>query len=177
MSPRPTAPSKSHLPERGSWTGHRYHRRLLPVLALLLWFAAIGGALGSGLPVAELKVGNEALTVEIASTPEAMNRGLMFRDHMPEDHGMLFVWPREQRVAMWMKNTRIPLSVAFINDDFRILNIADMEPHSLRAHSSRGHARYALEVNQGWFTRNGVQEGARVDDLERLMADLSTTHN
>lgn len=177
MIPRHAAPSYSHLSGRSSRAAHRDHWQLVPVLALLLWFAATGSALGSGLPVEELKVGNEALTVEIAATPEAMNRGLMFRDHMPENHGMLFVWPREQRVAMWMKNTRIPLSVAFISDDFRILNIADMEPHSLRAHSSRGPARYALEVNQGWFARNGVKEGARVDDLERLMADLSTPHN
>ena len=138
--------------------------------ALLLWFA-IGGARAE-FPTEELRVADQTLTVEIAATPQAMARGLMFREHMPEDHGMLFIWPGEQVVAMWMKNTLIPLSVAFIDRDFRVLNIADMEPRSLRTHPSQGPARYALEVNQGWFGRHGVEAGTRIDDLERLLADL-----
>lgn len=97
----------------------------------------------------------------------------MFREHMPESHGMLFVWPGDQVVAMWMKNTLIPLSVAFIDHDLRVLNIADMEPRSLELHPSRGPARFALEVNQGWFDRHGVEAGARIEDLERLLADLA----
>ncbi len=141
------------------------------VAVLLLWFT-IGGA-GAELPTEELMIADQTLTVEIAATPRAMARGLMFREHMPESHGMLFVWPGDQVVAMWMKNTLIPLSVAFIDHDLRVLNIADMEPRSLELHPSRGPARFALEVNQGWFDRHGVEAGARIEDLERLLADLA----
>lgn len=138
---------------------------------LLLWFAI--GSARAELPTGELRVADQTLTVEIAATPQAMAKGLMFREHMPEAHGMLFVWPGDQVVAMWMKNTLIPLSVAFIDRDFQVLNIADMEPLSLRTHPSHGAARYALEVNQGWFARHGVEAGTRIDDLERLVTDLA----
>jgi uncharacterized protein len=140
-------------------------------IAVLLLLFTIGGARAE-LPTGELRVADQTLTVEIAATPEAMAKGLMFREHMPEDHGMLFVWPGDQVVAMWMKNTLIPLSVAFIDHDLRVLNIADMEPGSLRMHPSRGLARFALEVNQGWFRRHGVEAGARIEDLERLLGGL-----
>jgi uncharacterized protein len=151
------------MPRRGS----------IPAMAavLLLWFA-IGGA-RADFPTGELRVAEQTLTVEIAATPQEMARGLMFREHMPETHGMVFIWPGDQVVAMWMKNTLIPLSVAFIDRDFRVLNIADMEPRSLRTHPSHGPARYALEVNQGWFSRHGVEVGTRLDDLERLVTDLA----
>ncbi len=138
---------------------------------LLLWFA-LGGARAE-LPTKELRVADQTLTVEIAATPQAMARGLMYREHMPEAHGMLFIWPRDEVVAMWMKDTLIPLSVAFIDRDFRVLNIADMEPRSMRTHPSHGPSRYALEVNQGWFDRHGIEAGTRIDDLERLVTDLA----
>lgn len=149
------------------------HRWIPAAVALLLLGFAVGGARAE-LPTEELRVADQTLTVEIAATPQAMARGLMFREHMPEAHGMLFIWPGDQVIAMWMKNTLIPLSVAFIDRDFRVLNIADMEPHSLRTHPSHGPARYALEVNQGWFDRHGIEAGTRVDDLERLVADLAS---
>ncbi|AHE99433.1 DUF192 domain-containing protein [Thioalkalivibrio paradoxus] len=143
------------------------------------WLAACTGvwlllsataSAAAGLPVAELRIADQTLTIEIAATPESMSRGLMFREHLPEDHGMLFVWPRDRVVAMWMKNTVIPLSVAFLDRDFRILNIADMEPRTLEPHHSQGRARYALEVNQGWFERHGVGPGDHIPDLGRLLA-------
>jgi uncharacterized protein len=158
------------------------HGRTAPAGSRRGWVAAVaavlllGFAIGSAraeLPTGELRLADQTLTVEIAATPQAMARGLMFREHMPGDHGMLFIWPGDQVVAMWMKNTLIPLSVAFIDRDFRILNIADMEPRSLRTHPSHGPARYALEVNQGWFGRHGVEAGTRIDDLERLVTDLA----
>jgi len=149
----------------------RYGWTPVGVAILLLWLT-VGGARAE-LPTQELRVADQTLTVEIAATPQAMARGLMHREHMPEAHGMLFIWPGDQVVAMWMKNTLIPLSVAFIDRDFRILNIADMEPRSLRTHPSHGPARYALEVNQGWFGRHGVEAGTRIDDLERLVTDLA----
>lgn len=117
------------------------------------------------LPTATVTVADQDLHLEIAATPQSMQRGLMFRDSLPEDAGMLFIWPREQPIAMWMKNTYIPLSVAFMDHDFVILNIADMQPLSLQQHPSAGPARYALEVNQGWFARHGIQAGDRLDGL------------
>ncbi len=112
-------------------------------LAALLWLLATV-AHADTLSVRELPIADQTLTVEIVNTPEAMARGLMFREHLPEDHGMLFVWPADQVVGMWMKNTLIPLSVAFIDREYRIRNIARMEPHSLRVHTSEGPVRYAL---------------------------------
>lgn len=114
------------------------------------------------LPTAELQVGGERITVEIA-TGSARGRGLMHRAYLPEDHGMLFVYRQPRRIVMWMKNTRIPLSVAFIDADGTILNIARMEPLSEQRHASRGPAMYALEMNRGWFEARGVQAGDRID--------------
>ncbi len=144
---------------------------IVSLVVALLWVSAAAAPLE--LPIRELNLAGQTLQVEIAHTPATMSQGLMHRDHLPEDQGMLFLWPRDQVVGMWMKNTRIPLSVAFIDREYRILNIADMQPHSLQTHPSAGPARYALEVNQGWFARNGIEAGARIDDLERLLEDLT----
>ncbi len=122
-----------------------------------------------GLPTHELKLAEKTLTVEVAATPAARSQGLMFRESLPEDHGMLFIWPREQWIAMWMKNTAIPLSVAFIDGEFRILNIADMEPFSTQRHASSAPALFALEVQRGWFERNGIGAGDSLPDLDRLL--------
>ncbi|MFO8152828.1 DUF192 domain-containing protein [Thioalkalivibrio sp.] len=137
-------------------------------LAVLLWLLAAVAA-AEGLPVRELAIADRILTVEIAATPEAMSRGLMFREHLPDGHGMLFVWPGDQVVGMWMQNTLIPLSVAFIDSDYRIRNIAHMEPHSRDVHASDGPVRYALEVNRGWFQRHGVAPGMRIAGLGTLL--------
>ena len=106
------------------------------------------------------------LRVEVAQTLEARARGLMFRTHLPEDAGMLFVFERPARLAFWMKNTLIPLSIAFIDDRWRIVDIQDMDPPppggKIPVYLSRVPARYALEVNQGFFRRHGITVGARV---------------
>lgn len=104
--------------------------------------------------------------VEVADSPEARARGLMFRTHLPENHGMLFLFEAPQRLAFWMKNTRIPLSIAFIDTRWRIVDIQDMDPPQPGAeipiYVSRAPAQYALEVNQGFFRRWGITTGARV---------------
>jgi len=138
---------------------------------LVLWLLAASAA-AEALPVAELPIADRTLTVEIAATPETMARGLMFREHLLDDHGMLFIWPGDQVVGMWMKNTLIPLSVAFIDSEYRVRNIADMEPHSRRVHPSDGPVRFALEVNRGWFERHDVRPGARIDGLPALLSQL-----
>lgn len=115
------------------------------------------------LPVATLTIDGKRLNAEIASTPEQMAQGLMFRKHLPEDAGMLFVFPQPQRASFWMKNTRIPLSIAYLNEEMQILEIYNMEPYDERSTISKStRVAYALEVNQGWFERHGIGPGASV---------------
>jgi len=88
--------------------------------------------------------------------------GLSGRDTLPENGGMLFVFPEDRQLSFWMKDTRIPLSIAFIRADGTIANIEKMSPYSLDTHLSYGPVRYALEMNQGWFERRGIRAGAQV---------------
>ncbi|HWQ39671.1 MAG TPA: DUF192 domain-containing protein [Burkholderiales bacterium] len=115
-----------------------------------------------------LKIAGHSLRAEVAHTEPARLRGLMYRKHLPENQGMVFIYPEAGRQAMWMKNTFIPLSVAFIDAEGRILNIEEMSPHSEHAHASAGRAAYALEMNRGWFAKRGIRPGDRVEGLERL---------
>jgi uncharacterized protein len=109
---------------------------------------------------------NARLDIEIAATPEARVQGLMHRAKFPESAGMLFVYKGSARREFWMKNTLVPLSIAFISQDFVILEILDMLPpadnDNLPSYYSKNPARYALEVNRGWFKRNGFGVGAKV---------------
>ncbi len=120
------------------------------------------------LPVINLTLSNQTISAEIAATPTALATGLMHRQHLPENSGMLFVFPNAGIQAMWMKNTQIPLSVAFIDVQGTIINIADMEPNTLKPHYSVKTASFALEMNQGWFARNRIAAGDRVRGLESL---------
>ena len=107
-----------------------------------------------------------ALAVEVAGTPGARARGLMHRESLPPDAGMLFIYPRSAPRAFWMKNTRIPLSAAYISPGWRITEIVRMNlpapGESAPTYPSKEPARYVLEVNQGWFERNGFGVGAKV---------------
>lgn len=112
--------------------------------------------------------GGAVLNIEVAETPEKQMVGLMHRNSMPDDWGMLFVYPRDRVMSFWMKNTRIPLAIAFIHADGRIESIRHMKPFDeTRRHRSRRAVRYALEVNEGWFRRNGIRPGQRVAFLSR----------
>jgi len=99
------------------------------------------------------------ITVEIARTDEERALGLMFRKSLPDGQGMLFVFDRDQQLSFWMKNTLIPLSIAFIASDGHILEIKDMQPNDINAVKSSRSARYALEAPQGWFSRVNVKTG------------------
>jgi len=106
-----------------------------------------------------LTIKGKTIKVEVARTEKEQERGLMFRERMGKDEGMLFVYEREERLSFWMKNTRLPLSIAFIDKGGKIVDIQDMEPFSLETHTSAYPARYALEMNRGWFAGEGIKVG------------------
>lgn len=116
----------------------------------------------------QLRVNSHTFDVEVAMTDEERARGLMHRDSIPETGGMLFVFESERRLSFWMKDTRIPLSIAFIRDDGLIMEMYDMEPFSLETIESRFPARYALEVNKGTFGNLGIRPGDRVQIPEEF---------
>lgn len=120
--------------------------------------------------VVSLNISGHALHAEVAYTPTSRAKGLMHRDSLDENNGMLFVFPNADRYSMWMLNTKIPLSVAFIDDKGMILNIENMRPYTKTAHTSAGLAKYALEMNQGWFHARGINAGEKVVGLSRAPA-------
>jgi uncharacterized membrane protein (UPF0127 family) len=131
-------------------------------LVLLIFIAIIAACSGGSLPTAAIDIAGFELTVEIADTRETRSEGLMFRRSMAENHGMLFIFEYEHLASFWMKNTTIPLSIAFIAADGTIRQIEDMEPESLSSVASRRNILYALEVNQGWFEERGIDEGDKM---------------
>ena len=136
---------------------------ILFVFTLLIFTLLIDGCHASALEKTILDVGESKLITEIADTEESRNQGLMNRKSIGEEEGMLFVFDKESKVSFWMKNTEIPLSIAFIAADGTIRQIEDMEPFSLSPVPSYRNVLYALEVNQGWFDRHGVTVGDAVD--------------
>lgn len=131
--------------------------------AYLLLASLVASA--AGLPIRTLTIGGNTLTVEIASTPATRETGLMNRFSLQQDHGMLFVFEAPQPLAFWMKNTYVPLSVAFVDQAGRILNIEDMRPQDESTHGSKGPALYAIEMRQGWFAAKGIGAGDVVGGL------------
>ena len=110
-----------------------------------------------------IRVGGHPVTVEVADDEAKRQRGLMFRESLPEDHGMLFVYDSERQLSFWMRNTLIPLDVAFIDAGGRIVDIQQMEPMTDETHTTRAPAMYALEMNRGWFAEHGVEVGDTVE--------------
>ena len=114
------------------------------------------------LPRAELTAGMHRLNVQLAQTSSEHQVGLMHRKDMPQQEGMLFVFPRLGTQCFWMKNTLLPLTAAFVADDGTIVNLADMQPHSEESHCSTKPVRYVLEMNQGWFAKKGIKAGSKL---------------
>lgn len=125
---------------------------------------------GADLPVVELGAGMYRIEAELAASPQTRQIGLMNRRVMAPQHGMVFVFTEEERHCMWMKNTLIPLSVAFLDKQGRILNIEDMQPQTDNNHCAAGPARYALEMNLGWFASKGIKPGDSLRGVDRLPA-------
>ena len=113
-------------------------------------------------PVAQLSAGIHLIQAEVVSEPGARARGLMHRKSLDRNAGMLFIFDEAAVHCMWMKNTYIPLSVAYIDDRGTIVNIADMEPHDETSHCAARPVRYALEMNRGWFAARGIKPGSRL---------------
>ncbi|MBT0959641.1 DUF192 domain-containing protein [Denitromonas iodatirespirans] len=116
----------------------------------------------------DLSVGLYRIDAEVAETPGRRAQGLMGRERLLPHEGMVFVFPEPRTHCMWMRNTPLPLSVAFIDEAGRIINIAQMQPLSEDNHCAKRPARYALEVNSGWFAQKGIGPGTKIQGLEAL---------
>jgi uncharacterized protein len=131
-------------------------------IALLL---AAAPAAAQQLPVVQLKAGMHLIRAEVAADYASRGRGLMHRKSLAPNAGMLFIFDDAALHCMWMKNTYIPLSVAFIDEKGEIVNIADMQPHSEQSHCAARPALYALEMTRGWFAERGIKAGARLGGI------------
>jgi uncharacterized membrane protein (UPF0127 family) len=109
-----------------------------------------------------LNAGMHNIHAQLAMTPEQRQIGLMYRREMPTNDGMLFVFEEPQPQCFWMKNTLLPLTIAFVADDGTIVNLADMQPMNEASHCSAKPVRYALEMNQGWFAKRGIKAGSKL---------------
>ena len=114
------------------------------------------------LPTVLLGAGMHNIKAEVALTPQEQETGLMFRTSMGSNEGMLFVFERPGKQCFWMKNTLIPLSVAFVTDDGTVVNVDEMKAQTLDPHCSTKPVRFVLEMNTGWFTKRGVKEGFKL---------------
>jgi uncharacterized membrane protein (UPF0127 family) len=133
------------------------------VAGFSLWAgAANAGSPQMELPRAKLTADMYQIDVQLATTPDQQEYGLMFRKHMPEQEGMLFVFDTPSTQCFWMKNTLLPLTAAFIADDGTIVNLADMAPQTTNPHCSTKPVRFVLEMNQGWFAKRAIKAGFRL---------------
>lgn len=121
----------------------------------------------NSMPILELTAGFHRIEAEVAANDQNRQVGLMNRKAMPPQHGMLFVFTQDNTHCMWMRNTLLPLSVAFLDDEGKIINIEDMQPQTEDNHCARRPARYALEMNLGWFAQRGLKPGLKLNGIEK----------
>ena len=133
-------------------------QRIKGILFLLLIFSVFEGYAQS-LPRVPLYIKNKEIWVEVAKTPEERATGLMGRTHLGKDEGMLFIFDAEGYHSFWMKNTYIPLAIAFIDKEYKIVKISEMKPLTLDSHTPPQAILYALEMEKGWFSANGINVG------------------
>jgi len=120
------------------------------------------------LPVVQLSAGMHLIRAEVAADMASRSRGLMFRKSLAQNAGMVFVFDEASQHCMWMKNTLIPLSVAFLDDNGTIINIENMAPQTEDTHCAARPARYALEMDRGWFTARGIKPGTKLGGMEKF---------
>ncbi|GAA4408368.1 DUF192 domain-containing protein [Quisquiliibacterium transsilvanicum] len=143
------------------------------VIAALLAAAASASAQTQAqapLPRVELQAGIHLISAEVAADDRSRARGLMFREHLGPSEGMLFVFESPGSQCFWMRNTKVPLSIAFLADDGSIVNVARMQPMSEDSHCSARPVRYALEMTQGWFEKRGLGPGSRLAGPKGMFA-------
>jgi uncharacterized protein len=134
-------------------------------------FAAMKAAaqtqVNKDLPVIEMQIKTHKLKAEVAADANSRTIGLMNRFSLKPDHGMLFVFAQSEPLAFWMRNTFVPLSIAYVDSKGVILNIVDMQPKDESTHPSKGPAMYALEMKQGWFKERKIVAGDRLEGLDK----------
>ena len=136
--------------------------------AILIFGSSLAFAqVNVGLPTVELKAGIYRIQAELADTPKAREVGLMNRTSMPTNSGMLFVFEQKAGHCFWMNNTKIPLSIAFIADDGKIVNIEEMQAETTNNHCPKTAVRYALEMNKQWFSERVIVPGTAVTGLPK----------
>lgn len=143
---------------------------LKPLIAgLLAWlFLSVAQAQSEAqppLPTIQLNAGLYVIKAEVAQTFSQQSMGMMHREKMGANDGMLFIWAESSKRCMWMRNTLLPLSVAFIDDKGVVLNVEDMKPQTEDSHCSKGDAKYALEMNLGWFKAKRLQPGIKINGI------------
>ena len=131
---------------------------LLAVLGLACWAQDAPQKLAA----IRLNAGMHLIQAELATTPDQRGIGLMFRKNMGANEGMLFVFGQPSEQCFWMKNTLLPLSIAFLADDGTVVNLDDMKPLTLDGHCSKKAVRYVLEMNDGWFAKRGIKAGSKI---------------
>lgn len=137
--------------------------RGLAALAASLFAAAAAQTVAQPkLDAIDLQAGMHVIRAEVARTPLQQQTGLMFRREMAANEGMLFVFDQPAQRCFWMRNTPLPLTIAYIADDGGIVDLIDMQPLSEQTHCSSKPVRYALEMNQGWFAKRGIKPGFRL---------------
>ncbi len=146
------------------------HPNLLRNLFAAILFASSSFVLAQvnvGLPTIELKAGIYRIQAELADTPKAREVGLMNRTSMPTNSGMLFIFEQKAGHCFWMNNTKIPLSIAFIADDGKIVNIEEMQAETTNNHCPKAAVRYALEMNKQWFSERVLVPGSLISGLPK----------
>ena len=148
------------------------HRLISPALGLLIFALSACSPDNQneafGLRTTNLTLGGTSLQVEVADTPQSLENGLMFRSSLPDDHGMLFILGPAGQASFWMKNTKIPLSIGYIDGNAILKEEHDMQPFDERTtRSATSDICYALEVNQGWFQKHHIDPGIKVTGIPR----------
>jgi len=142
--------------------------KTLAFLGVAAWIAA--SIAFAELPILELSAGIHLIRAEVAYTFETRAQGLMFRKHLGSNEGMFFVFPQSEPYCMWMKNTLIPLSVAFVDEKGKIVSISEMQPQTETSHCAAAPVKFALEMPAGWFAKKGIKSGTTIRGLEKAPA-------
>ena len=145
----------------------RFRKRSFAIASIIFLANTSSAQQATTFPVISLTAGIHVVKAEVASNEAQREQGLMFRKRMGQNEGMVFLFDAPSNVCMWMKNTLIPLSVAFIDSDGRIINIEDMDPQTTAPHCAKKRAQYALEMNRGWFKQRDIKANDLIGGLPR----------